>query len=132
MNDNIVKKIMIVDDDNFMIDMYSLKFKERGFVVYASLDPKRALEKLNEGFVPNIILFDIIMPEMDGFEFLENVKKIDLENNIIKIALSNQWEEEVIERIKKMGVDDYIIKANMVPSEVLDKVEEIIKNKIKI
>lgn len=130
MNDKITKKIMIVDDDNFMIDMYSLKFKERGFDVYVNLDPKKALEKLNEGLVPNVILFDIIMPGMDGFEFLENVKKIDSENNIIKIALSNQWEEADIERAKKIGVDDYMIKANMVPSEVLDKVEEIIKNKI--
>lgn len=129
MDNKIMKKIMIVDDDNFMIDMYSLKFKERGFDVYVSLDPKRALEKLNEGFIPNVILFDIIMPGMDGFEFLENVKKIDLKNNIIKIALSNQWEEDDIEKAKKLGVDDYIIKANMVPSEVLDKVEKIIEDK---
>lgn len=122
------KKIMIVDDDNFMIDMYSLKFKERNFDVYASLDPKEALGKLNEGLVPDIILFDIIMPGMDGFEFLENIKKIDSKNSIIKIALSNQWKESDIERAKKIGVDDYIIKANMIPSEVLDKVEKIMKD----
>ena len=120
-------KILLVDDDNFMLDMYSVKFKERGFDVHASLDSKKALEKLREGFRPDVMLFDIIMPSMDGFEFLEKIKEENLKNKSILIALSNQWQEEDIEKVKGLGADDYLIKANMVPSEVLDKVEKLIK-----
>ena len=59
------KKILIIDDDNFLLDMYVVKFKEAGFDVNASLDNKDALNKLREGFSPDIILLDIIMPGID-------------------------------------------------------------------
>jgi len=61
------KKILIIDDDNFLIDMYSLKFSKSNFSVTSALGPEIALEKLREGLVPDIILLDIVMPVMDGF-----------------------------------------------------------------
>lgn len=128
--ENIEKKqtIMIVDDDNFMLDMYVVKFKERGFDVYANNDPIIALEKLRDGLNPTAILFDIIMPNMGGIDFIKVIKEEKLARDSALIAITNQLEESYIEQAKEYGVDDYIIKANTIPSEVLERVEEIIKN----
>ena len=123
------KKIFIIDDDNFLLDMYVVKFKERGFDVSTSLDTKEALTKLREGLSPDIILLDIVMPGIDGLEFLEIVRKENLAGDSLKIILSNQWEESDIKKAKELGADDYIVKANVIPSEVLEKVEEAIKKR---
>lgn len=69
------KKIFIIDDDNFLLDMYALKFTQKGFEVSTSLGSLGALKKLEEGFSPDIVLLDIVMPEMDGFELLEKIKE---------------------------------------------------------
>ncbi|MFQ5661977.1 MAG: response regulator [Candidatus Paceibacteria bacterium] len=120
------KKIFIIDDDSFLLDMHATKFKEAGFDVTASLDTKEALNKLREGFVPDVILFDIVMPNMDGLEFLKIVNEENLAKSAIKIALTNQWQESNIKKAKELGVSDYIVKANFIPSEVLSNVEKII------
>ncbi len=122
------QSILILDDDNFMLDMYSVKFKERGFDVNANTDSNQALKKLREGFVPSVILFDMVMPDIDGLEFLEILSKEKLATGAVLVAISNQWEESYMKKAKELGVDDYIIKADTIPSEVLDKVEGIIKN----
>ncbi|MDP7159575.1 MAG: response regulator [Candidatus Pacebacteria bacterium] len=123
------KKIFIIDDDNFLLEMYVTKFKEGGFEVVASLDTKEALNRLREGLVPDIILFDIVMPDMDGFEFLKVVDEENLVKDCIKIALTNQWQESNIKKAKELGVSDYIVKANFIPSEVLNNVQKIIDKK---
>ena len=122
-------KIFIIDDDNFLLEMYVTKFKEGGFEVVASLDTKEALNRLREGLVPDIILFDIVMPDMDGFEFLKVVNEENLVKDCIKIALTNQWQESNIKKAKELGVSDYIVKANFIPSEVLNNVQKIIDKK---
>jgi len=122
-------KIFIIDDDNFLLEMYVTKFKEGGFEVVASLDTKEALNRLREGLVPDIILFDIVMPDMDGFEFLKVVDEENLVKDCIKIALTNQWQESNIKKAKELGVSDYIVKANFIPSEVLNNVQKIIDKK---
>ncbi|MBL7045230.1 MAG: response regulator [Parcubacteria group bacterium] len=127
-NTNKKYQILIVDDDNFMLDMYSLKFQERGFDVRSNIDSKKALEELREGLSPDVVLFDIVMPNMDGHKFLETIKNEKLADKAILIALSNQWQESDVSKAKELGVDDYIIKANTIPSEVLVKVEEAIKS----
>jgi CheY-like chemotaxis protein len=128
--ENVDKKniVLIVDDDNFMLDMYVVKLKERGFVVEANNDPIIALEKLRAGLNPTVILFDIIMPKMGGIEFIKIIREEKLAEGAILIAVTNQLEESYLEQAKAYKIDDYIIKANTIPSEVLNRVEEIIKN----
>ena len=68
------KKVLIVDDDTFLLDMYSVKFKEEGYTVLPALGSIDALEKLEEGANPDAILLDVVMPAMDGFELLTKIK----------------------------------------------------------
>ena len=72
--ENEKKKILIVDDDNFLLDMYVFKFSQNNFEVHAARDGVDATDKLKAGLVPDIILLDIIMPNMDGLEMLEKIK----------------------------------------------------------
>lgn len=125
--EKINKKILIVDDDNFLLDMYSLKFTERGFDVDSSLGSVDLVQKLRNGATPDILLLDIVMPTMDGFEVLELVKKENLAKGAIKIILSNRGQKEDIDRGISLGAKGYIVKATATPTEVVDKVMEIIK-----
>lgn len=113
--------ILIVDDDRFLLDMYTLKFKEGGSDVEAIADPVKALERLRSGKAPRIILLDVVMPTMNGFEFLETVKKEGLAKGASVIMLSNQGQQEDIDKAMKLGASGYIVKASSIPSEVLEK-----------
>lgn len=122
-----LKKILIVDDDTFLLDMYSLKFVKSNFDVSTALGPEIALEKLRQGFEPDIILLDIMMPVMDGFELLENIKKENLALSSIFIFLSNRGQKSDVDRAKELGASGYIVKASSTPSEVIEKVVKIIE-----
>jgi len=119
------KKILIVDDDTFLLDMYALKFSQNNFDVSATESGARALEKLRGGLRPDIILLDIIMPEMDGFEMLEKINADKLSESSIKIILSNKGQPSDIERGNSLGAAGYIVKANSTPAEVVKEVMEI-------
>ncbi len=122
------KKILIVDDDNFLIDMYALKFSKSNFNVSTALGAEPALEKLRSGFSPYVILLDIMMPLMDGFELLEKIKEENLAPDSIIIFLSNRGQPSDITRAEALGASGYIIKASSIPSEVVDKVVNIINS----
>jgi len=123
------KKILIVDDDGFLLDMYAFKFSQGGFEVYTALNGVQAIKKLTEGLKPEVILMDIIMPEMDGFEMLEKINTDKLSENSSKIILSNKSQQEDLERGTKLGVAGYIVKANSTPAEVINQVTEILSKK---
>ncbi len=91
-------KILIIDDDSFLLDMYALKFSKSNFDVTASLGPEIALEKLRKGLVIDVILLDIVMPVMDGFDLLEKMKEENLSIDSIKIILSNRGQASDLRR----------------------------------
>ena len=124
------KKILIVDDDSFLLDMYALKFSKSNFDVYTALGSEPALEKLKQGLTPLIILIDITMPNIDGFELLTKIREQNLCQNSTIIFLSNRGQPSEINQIESLGVAGYIVKASSTPGEVIDKVVNII-NKIK-
>lgn len=123
------KKILIVDDDSFLLDMYAFKFSQNNFEVYTAVDGLQAVEKLEGGLVPDVILMDIIMPGMDGFEVLEKVKANKLSENSTKIILSNKSQQSDIDKGIALGVEGYIVKANSTPAEVIDQVISILSKK---
>lgn len=123
------KKILIIDDDKFLLDMYAVKFKGAGFDVNISSSGLDAFEKITQGLVPDVILLDIVMPEMSGIEVLGRLHKELSLNNAVIIVLSNQDQPDEVNEIKKLGVDGYVVKARTIPSEVLDEVEKALAKK---
>lgn len=113
---------LLVDDDKFLLDMYSLKFEKNGVDVTTACGADEALEKMREGVEPDIIVLDIVMPNMDGIELLGVMRKESLAMNSVIIMLTNQSQAIDMERAKELNVDGYIVKASTVPSEVLEKV----------
>ena len=116
--------VMLVDDDKFLVDMYSMKFTQAGYAVHACLSVDAGIEALRGGFVPDVLLFDLVMPKNDGFSLLETLRSEKLAPNAILIALSNQGDDEAKKRALDLGASRYIVKASMIPSEVLQSVEE--------
>lgn len=123
------RKILIVDDDGFLLDMYALKFSQNNFEVYTATSGVQGIEKLKEGLAPNIILTDIIMPEMDGFDMLRKINAEKLSEDSIKIILSNKSQQSDIDQGNSLGVAGYIVKANSTPAEVITQVAGILLNK---
>ena len=121
------RKILIVDDDSFLLDMYALKFSQNNFEVYTAPDGVYTLEKMKGGLEPDILLIDIIMPEMDGFKTLEQIKEQGLCPKCLKIILSNKSDPRDMEEGKRLGVVGYIVKANYTPIEVIDQVVGILE-----
>ena len=129
MSDNPQKKILFVDDDTFLLDMYAVKFKNNGWDVRTCDNAENALKVLLGGYVPDAMLVDIIMPGMDGIEFLSVVRKENLATGVALILLTNQGLPDDIARAKELNVDGYIIKATTIPSDVLRETEKILANK---
>ena len=120
-------KILIVDDDSFLLDMYALKFNQSGFEVHTSLSADEALKKLKDGVNPDVLLLDIVMPVMNGFELMEKMNNEQIVPSCIRIVLSNRGQQNDILRGQELGAAGYIVKANTTPSEVITKVMDIVE-----
>lgn len=108
--------------------MYSVKFTKAGYEVKAADSTELALKILRDGYVPDIILADIVMPGSDGLQFVNSVRKERLAADAAFIMLTNQGETADIEQARKLGVSSYIVKATTVPSDVLGEVEKVLSN----
>ena len=120
-------RILIVEDDPFLLSMYSTKFEMNNFKVFSADDGAKGLE-LAGSVVPDIILLDIILPKIDGFTVLKKLKEDSKTNHIPVILLTNLNQKEDIEKGLALGAKDYLIKAHFMPSEVVDKIRKIISN----
>lgn len=122
------KRIMIVEDDSFVMDIYETKLSQSGFDVILAVNGLEAVKKLEkEADLPDLILLDIIMPYMDGLEVLKKIKGIDKLKNIPVVLLTNLSQKEEIEKGMKLGASDYLIKSHFTPSEVLEKINNYLK-----
>jgi two-component system, OmpR family, response regulator ResD len=120
-------KILLVDDDNFLREMYALKFIEKGHEVEAADGAATVLTKLQQGTVYDLILMDMVMPGTSGVELLKIIRNEFPKQTKCCIFLSNQGQEEDIREATEAGAVGYIIKAESIPSEVVKKVDVIMK-----
>jgi DNA-binding response OmpR family regulator len=120
-------KIAIIEDDVAISQMYRLKFEAEGFEVQTAENGKIGLELIEE-FKPGIILLDLMMPEMTGDEMLEELRKKDWGKDITVIILTNLGEEEAPKKLKELDVHSFIVKAEMTPSQVAERVKQALGN----
>ncbi len=120
-------KILLIDDDRFLLDMYSLKFKKSGLDIDVLSSSQGALDKLRAGTTYDIIVLDVIMPGIDGLELLKIIRGENILPGAVVIMLTNQ--ADAFEKAKSFDVDGYIIKATTIPSEVVEQVLTIYKNR---
>jgi len=116
--------VLLVDDDEFIRDIYSTKFAESGIHIAVTEDGEEALDTLKEEHF-DVILVDIIMPKVDGIELLEKLDERENMEDTKVIVLSNQGQPRDIDKAKEFDIDGYVIKANHVPSEVLDEITRV-------
>jgi len=119
------KKILIVEDDEFLLSMYSTKFEIEGYEVVMANDGEIGLEKAQKE-KPGIILLDIMLPNMDGFDVLKNLKANKETSSIPVILLTNLSQKQDVEQGLSLGADDYLVKAHFMPSEVVDKINRLL------
>ncbi len=122
------KNIFIVDDDQFLLRMYEVKFKNAGHAVSLFEGGQELLDALRKGGIaPDAILSDVVMPQMSGFEMIETIHKEKLAPKTKIIMLTNQSQDEDVDRAKALKVDGYIVKASAIPSEVFEETMKILE-----
>ncbi|NCD01027.1 response regulator [bacterium] len=120
-------KIILVEDDLFLAKMYEKKFSQEGFSlkIFASAEP--AIKEIKKD-KPDLVLLDILLPgKLNGFAILKNIKEDDSTKNIPVVMLSNFSGGEEVKKAKDLGADDYIIKIELTPSEVIEKIKKMLK-----
>lgn len=122
-------KILLVEDDKMLADMYITKFSKEGLQVMRAGDGAEGLEKVKSE-KPDLVLLDIIMPKLDGFAVLKEIKKEPGLENTHVLLLTNLGQSEDIEKGRELGADDYFIKANHTPAEIVEKVKYILTKKM--
>ncbi len=118
-------KILLVEDDKDILDMYSIAFMREGFTVYTANDGAQALEKFHSK-EPDMLLLDIMMPNVDGYEVMKQVRK-DHKKYVPVIMMTNLNMEHFAKRESLDQVDAYLIKSNFTPSEIVQKAIEVLK-----
>jgi len=122
-------KIAIIEDDPVISQMYRMKFEAEGFSVQLANNGSRGVSLVKD-FKPDMILLDLEMPEMNGETALKQIRSHDWGKHIPVMILTNLGAEEAPKSLKALGIIDYIVKANLTPSEVLSKVKEELKKLI--
>ena len=120
-------KIAIIEDDLAISQMYRIKFEAEGMTVETAENGKLGLE-LAENMKPDIILLDLMMPEMNGDEMLKKLRATDWGKNIKVVILTNMGEQEVPQDVKELGVTSVILKADMTPRQVAENIKQELKS----
>lgn len=118
-----IKKIAIVEDDIAISQMYRIKFEAEGYEVETAENGLVGLEMI-EVFKPDIVLMDLMMPEMNGDEALEKLRKTTHGKNLPVIILTNTGREEAPKSLDKLGIKAFIVKAEMTPKQVAETVKK--------
>jgi len=120
------KKILIVEDDKFLRELIARKLTDEGFDIVEAVDGEDGIKKIKET-KPDLVLLDLILPSIDGFEVLSRVKGDVSLASIPIIILSNLGQKEEVEKGLDLGAADYLIKAHFTPGEIIEKIKNILK-----
>ncbi len=118
--------ILLVEDDDFLLNMYKVKLELEDYKVLTTSNGETGLALIRDK-KPDLVLLDIILPKLSGFEVLKSMQQDKDTKNIPVVILSNLGQREDIKKGLKLGARDYLIKAHFLPSEVIEKVKKILK-----
>ncbi len=120
------KTILIIEDDKFLRELISQKLIKEGYNISEAVDGEEGIKKIKEE-KPGLVLLDLILPGIDGFEVLTKMREDPSLSSIPVIILSNLGQKEDVERGLKLGAADYLIKAHFTPGEIIDKIKTVMK-----
>jgi len=119
-----MKQILLVEDDPFLIDIYTTKFKEMGFVIEVAQDGSQAMRKIAEKKI-DLVLLDIVLPHVDGWEILKKIREEPGLKDLKVVILSNLGQQSEVDKAFSLGATKYLIKAHYTPSEVVEEIKKI-------
>ena len=119
------KRILIIEDDKFLRELIAQKLLKENFDISEAVDGEEGIKKVKEE-KPDLVLLDLILPGIDGFEVLSRIKKDPVLASIPVIILSNLGQKGDVEKGLKLGAVDYLIKAHFTPGEIIEKVRDVL------
>ena len=119
-------KVLLIEDDPFLIDIYTTKLEESGFVVNIATGGEEGFKKMKEE-KPDLLLLDIVLPHINGWEILEKIKKEKELKGLKIIILSNLYQKDEVEKGLELGATKYLIKAHYTPSQVVKEIKKVLK-----
>lgn len=122
-----MKKILLVEDDPFLVDIYTKKLKELGYDTDVAFEGEEALKKIQEK-MPDLILLDIVLPNLNGWEMLRKIKKDEKLKDLKTIILSNLGQKDEVEKGLALGAVKYLIKAHHTPSQVVAEIKKMLNS----
>lgn len=121
-----MKKILIIEDDKFLRELIAEKITKEGYIAIEAEDGEKGLKKFSEE-KPDLVLLDLILPGIDGFEILSRIKKDPTLPQVPIIILSNLGQRDDVERGLSLGAIDFLIKAHFTPQEIIDKIKSFLE-----
>ncbi len=121
-----MKNVLLVEDDPFLIEIYTTKLKESGYNADVAIDGEECFKKIGES-MPDLMLLDIVLPDVDGWEILRKIKGDDKLKNIKIFILSNLGQKEEVEKGIKLGAIKFLIKSHYTPSEVIEEIKKTLE-----
>lgn len=119
-------KILIIEDEEILLDLLNKKLTQEGYQVDIAKDGQEGLAKL-KAEKPDLVLLDIVMPKMGGFELIEEINKDKKLKGLPIIIISNSGQPVELDRARELGVSDWLIKTDFSPQDVIDKVKKQLK-----
>lgn len=121
-----MKNILLVEDDPFLIDVYSIKLEKEDFSLEVAKDGEEAVQKLKEGNF-DLVVLDIVLPHTDGWAILEQIRENPLWGDLKIVVLSNLGQRKDVEKGIKLGAAKYLIKAHFTPSQVVEEIKKLLE-----
>lgn len=120
------KSILIIEDDDFLLGLEATKLQKKGYDIITAPNGSEALKKIESNIKIDLILLDLMLPDVDGFMVLEKIRDNKALLSIPIIVFSNLSEDKDIQRVKKLGVSEFMVKSNFTLDELADKVKGLI------
>ena len=120
------KRILIVEDDNFLLGLEAKKLKDKGYDVLSAANSAEAFKIIDSKEKIDLVLLDLMLPEVDGFTILQKIREDDNLEHVPVVIFSNLYEEKDLKRATKLGISNFMIKSNFTLDELTEKIKTLI------